>query len=145
MKLLILIGGTSGSGKTGVAEFLVSNLVREAKRFSADDFFSRNGMYQFQPELLPEAHNQCQDNVENNMEAGFSVIIVDNTFTQLSELEPYFELAWNYDYEVMSLVAVNHHSSKSIHGVPEETICRQTANLTTTIRDFSLKPYIKED
>ena len=145
MKLLILIGGTSGSGKTGVSEFLVSNLIQEVKRFSADDFFSRNGTYHFQPELLSEAHNQCQEYVMNNMEISFPVIIVDNTFTKKSELDPYFELAWNYDYEVMSLVAVNHHGSKSIHGVPATTICRQAADLTTTIRDYALKPYQNEE
>ena len=145
MKLLILIGGVSGSGKTGVAEFLTSNLVREAKRFSADDFFSRTGKYMFQPELLGEAHAQCNENVKNNMKEDFPIIIVDNTFTTEWDLRPYFAFATCYEYETMYLVAVNHHGNKGIHGVPYDSIHKQMVNLITTIRDLSLKPYKNEE
>tara|TARA_R110002074_G_scaffold254323_1_gene426364 strand:+ start:74 stop:490 length:417 start_codon:yes stop_codon:yes gene_type:complete len=137
----MLIGGVSGSGKTGVAEFLTANLVLAAKRFSADDFFSRNGKYQFQPELLSEAHNQCLENVSNNMQEDCPVIIVDNTFTTEWELSHYFDLAEHYEYEVIYLAAVNHHGNKDVHNVPYSSITKQVTNLLTTIKDLSLKPY----
>ncbi len=142
MKLLMLIGGVSGSGKTGVSEFLVKTLTHNAKRFSADDFFIRYGDYHFQPELLPEAHKQCQMNVEECMSEETDIIIVDNTFTQSWELKPYLKLAERFEYETMYLLTVNHHGSKSIHNVPSHSVKLQAEKLSDTLVELSLKPYI---
>lgn len=51
-------------------------------------------------------------------------IAVSNTFTQEWEMEDYFKLAEQYGYKVVSLIVENRHGSKSVHDVPEETICK---------------------
>ena len=142
MKLLMLIGGVSGSGKTGVSEFLVKTLTHNAKRFSADDFFIRYGDYHFQPELLPEAHKQCQMNVEECMSEETDIIIVDNTFTQSWELKPYLKLAERFEYETMYLLTGNRHGSQGIHNVPSHSVKLQAEKLSGTLVELSLKPYI---
>ena len=141
MRLLMLIGGVSGSGKTGVAEFLTANLMQKCKRYSADDFFMRNGSYTFQPELLSEAHNQCKRNIENNMEVDWPVLIVDNTFTTKDEAQWYIDKGKEYGYHTIYLAVVNHHGNKNNHKVPFSTIKVQTDRLCKTIKSLSEKPY----
>jgi hypothetical protein len=49
-------------------------------------------------------------------------IIVSNTFTQEWEMEPYFELAEKYGYDVFSIIVENRHGGKNIHDCPEEKV-----------------------
>ena len=52
-------------------------------------------------------------------------IVDHNTFTEEWEMQPYFDLAKEYDYRVTTLIVENRHNSKSIHNVPDEVIKRQ--------------------
>ena len=49
-------------------------------------------------------------------------IVVSNTFTQEWEMESYFKLAKQYDYQVYSLIVENRHGGVNTHGVPEEKL-----------------------
>ena len=132
IKKLILIRGIPGSGKTTFAKFLIEyidiiNLNTDefgAVEIAADDCWDQpytiNG--KFNVAGLGPAHLKCQETVENNMVFSTPLIIVHNTFTTESELEPYISLAKKYGYEVTTLIVENRHDNKSVHGVPEETI-----------------------
>lgn len=127
-KILWIIRGLPGSGKSSVAE----NLWVRDQIFEADKYFiNKEGQYNFDASKLGEAHKWCQEQVENCMKQDMedaegstiiSDIVVSNTFTTEKELEPYLELAKKYDYKVVSMIIENRHGSKSVHNVPNETM-----------------------
>lgn len=116
-KYLFIIRGIPGSGKTTLAHLITNNV------FSADDFFyDLDGDYNFRPSQLRAAHESCRARTKGAMELGITKVAVANTFTQMWEMEPYFELAEDYGYMCVVIIAENHHGNKSIHNVPQETI-----------------------
>ena len=125
-KNLVLVRGTSGSGKSTFAEefiYPVSLLI------STDDFFMINGEYQFNPELLAENHKKCIDSVESEMKCPsddiVTNIIVHNTFTQAWEMKPYEDLADKYGYNFYTIIIENRHKSESTHDVPDNVLSNQ--------------------
>jgi hypothetical protein len=87
----------------------------------------KDGTYTFDGSKLKDAHQWCQDQVDNamllNHTSGLNeTIVVSNTFTQEWEMEPYFKLAEKYGYRVFSLIVENRHGGKNTHGVPDEKV-----------------------
>lgn len=119
MKTIILLRGCPGSGKSSL-----SKLINAGLRVEADQYHMVDGIYDFKLENIQAAHEWCQQQVNNGMRDGIETIVVSNTFTQLREMEPYFELAKKYKYRVSTLVTENRHRSKDIHNVPEGTIAK---------------------
>lgn len=124
---LVLLRGLPGAGKTTFAS-AVAALVQDSpstlivNTFAADDYFMRTGEYLFDASKLPDAHAWCREEVRMAMAYEVDMILVHNTFTTNHEMQPYFELADTYDYDVVSLIVENRHGNKSVHGVPEETM-----------------------
>ena len=116
-KVLYIVRGIPGSGKSTFAKQLTSN-VFEADHYFIDD----EGNYNFDPSKIKDAHKDCQDNVRYAMESSVSKIAVSNTSTQEWELQPYFELAKKYGYTVFSVVVENRHEGVNQHGVPEDKL-----------------------
>ena len=116
-KVLYIVRGVPGSGKSTFAKQLTSNV------FEADHYFYDNdGNYNFILSEIKEAHKECQDNVRIAMESSFPKIAVSNTFTQEWEMTPYFDLATKYGYKVFTLIVENRHGGKNVHDVPENII-----------------------
>jgi predicted kinase len=116
-KILYIVRGIPGSGKSTFAKQLTSNV------FEADHYFIDNeGNYNFDPSKIKDAHKDCQDNVRYAMESSITKIAVSNTSTQEWELQPYFELAEKYGYTVFSVVVENRHEGVNQHGVPEDKL-----------------------
>ena len=125
-KKLILLRGVPGCGKSTTAKLLGAGSPGYA-HFEADMFFMENGVYNFNPSKLKDAHEWCKNSVEhamllNHTTGHNSVIIVSNTFTQDWEMEPYYDLAKNWDYTVFSLIVENRHGGVNEHGVPEDKL-----------------------
>lgn len=120
-KQLILIRGIPGSGKSTLAKKLVHELpCNVVLNIEADAFFIDNqGDYKFDPTRIKSAHTWCQVETEHALKKGASVI-VSNTFTQLWEMQPYFEIAEKHGVKVV--VYLCQGNFKNIHGVPDETI-----------------------
>ena len=125
MRTLIILRGLPGAGKSSFANFMWSSGVI----FEADKYFYTDGDYNFDASKLHAAHKWCQGEVENAMilnytsgGAYYPEIIVSNTSTTEKEMQPYIDLAKQYDYKVVSLIVENRHGNKSIHGVPDETM-----------------------
>ena len=114
MKLTI-IRGIPGSGKSTLAKSL------EGTHIEADMFWElKDGSYRFDIAKLSYAHKWCHAKVSEAMQRGDKKIIVANTFTTLHEIEPYIQLAKEFEYPVK---IINVRSQfKSVHNVPEATI-----------------------
>lgn len=97
-KRLIVMRGVSGSGKSTVA----AKIARETGGLvlSTDDFFEKDGRYEFDPRLLPQNHAKNQGRAQKAMEMGVSPIIIDNTNTEAWEMKPYVQAAIGHGYEV---------------------------------------------
>jgi len=125
-KILILLRGLPGSGKSTFAKTMWSEYVI----CEADDYFvdKETGEYKFNARDLPKAHNWCRFRVETFMkdnianEQFYSEIVVSNTFTQEWEMEEYFKLAKEYGYKVFTLIVENRHGGVNGHGVPKEKL-----------------------
>lgn len=99
-KVLIIARGPSGSGKSTMVEKLKKELG--APVFSTDDAWisKKTGRYEYDPSVADWAHWATQEEVKKAMQTGHSIIIVDNTNTQLWEMKPYVEMARKHDYSV---------------------------------------------
>lgn len=121
MKKLYIVRGLPGSGKSTFAKSLGGT------HFETDSYFMVDGEYKFDFTKLKEAHKWCQDSVNTamilNHTTGINeVIVVSNTFTQEWEMQPYFEMAESWGYQVFSLIIENRHGGVNEHGVPEDKI-----------------------
>ena len=116
MKELILLRGLPGSGKSTFAE------VIGGFHCEADSYFMENGEYKFDINKIKLAHRWCKEQCKSYMEREKPKVIVSNTFTQMWEMEDYYELAKTYGYKVTSVIVENRHGGINEHGVPEDKL-----------------------
>ena len=114
MKILYIITGLPGSGKSTLGHTLANNHCH-----SADDYMvDACGNYEYDPKKLSFCHSSCQTAVEIDMNLGHDVIVVANTGAQKWEIEPYFKLARKYDYSPFVIRCENNFGS--VHIDPEK-------------------------
>jgi len=122
MSIITLVRGLPGSGKTSFANKGLDKAV------AADDYFvDNNGVYNFNPSKLGEAHTWCYKRVMEEINVGGNVT-VHNTFSQRWEMEQYLSLA---EEEVIKVFVVDLFDGgcndeelfeRNSHGVPLKTI-----------------------
>lgn len=119
---LILLRGLPGSGKTTLAKILSENNTFPV--FSVDDYFTNEstGEYIFNFQNNHLAYKQCEDLSRDAMKQKITKIIVHNTFTMDWELEPYFKLAKELNYNLFVVTVENYHKNKNTHGVSDEQL-----------------------
>ena len=141
---LILVRGVSGAGKSTIGEMFDDGAT--TRILSTDDLFYVDGEYKFDPSKLAEYHQAIIDKVESLMvEYDWKImdhdyswfpidrIVVCNTFTQMWEMEPYFNLAKKHDWCIHTIVVENMHGSDSIHDVPADVIKSQRERFEVTL------------
>ncbi|XP_030596469.1 NEDD4-binding protein 2 [Archocentrus centrarchus] len=99
-KVLVLLRGAPGSGKSTLARTLLEHNPGGAV-LSTDDYFTRNGEYQFDPTALGEAHEWNHKRAKEAFEKGTNPIIIDNTNMQGWEMKPYVAQALKHGYRVL--------------------------------------------
>ncbi|XP_027692126.1 NEDD4-binding protein 2 isoform X2 [Vombatus ursinus] len=127
---LVLLRGLPGSGKS----FLARKLLEENPNgiiLSSDDFFYKNGQYQFDGNLLGEAHEWNQKRAKEALEKKVSPVIIDNTNLQAWEMKPYIILSQKYKYKIHFRepdtwwkFKPKELARRNIHGVTKEKIAR---------------------
>jgi predicted kinase len=126
-QIMIIMRGIPGSGKSTMAKKIADQ--RGALISSADNFFFIDGKYTFRPDRIGDAHRYCQSNLTRDLRLGKDVI-VDNTNTQLFDMEWYINLAKHSDIPVYKCeipfdrTKPEYYAARNIHGVPVEKIQR---------------------
>ncbi|XP_060231887.1 NEDD4-binding protein 2-like 2 [Meriones unguiculatus] len=133
-KLLILLRGLPGSGKTTLSRALLGRSRGAGVVCSADDYFRDGGGYRYRVSRLGDAHGWSQSRARRAMAEGRSPVIIDNTNTQAWEMRPYVEMAigegyrvefqepetwWKFDPEELE--------KRNQHGVSRKKIARMLA------------------
>lgn len=131
MKILIILRGLSGSGKSTMASLICSD-NEDRLAISSDDYFtSEDGLYSFEPTKLKEAHEWCKSEVASAMCDEWEVIVVHNTFTRKWEVDPYLNLASQNEYQVQILSLYDgglsdlQLSQRGVHNLPTYEIQKQ--------------------
>ena len=121
-KALILLRGLPGSGKTTLAKLLSENNTYSV--FSVDDYFTDEitGEYIFNFKNNHLAYKQCETLTKDAMQQAIPKILVHNTFTMDWELEPYFKLAAEFNYQLFVVTVENYHEHKNVHEVSDEQL-----------------------
>ncbi|MBW4048080.1 MAG: ATP-binding protein [Proteobacteria bacterium] len=88
---LVLIRGLPGSGKSTMARVLA---LVGYEHYEADMYFLRDGVYQFDPVRVRDAHAWCQAMTLSALIQGKRTVVA-NTFTRLQELAPYQAMSRN--------------------------------------------------
>ena len=118
-KVLILIRGLPGSGKTSLVESLDGIHICADECWDYDYTVDERG---WAAEGAHQAHMNCQHIVSAAMSEDLSPIAVHNTFTTLREMEPYLLMAQENGYRVHTVIVENRHGNESVHNVPEDTM-----------------------
>jgi tRNA uridine 5-carbamoylmethylation protein Kti12 len=129
-----LFRGLPGAGKTTAAREWLARMGGGVL-LEADQFFTIEGEYRFDPTRVAEAHTWTQQNLIRALDRGARHIAVANTFTQSWELDPYLGIIRAYGQRAghtigWKVITVRSHlplaelAARNVHGVPLETIQR---------------------
>ena len=121
MGTVYVLRGLPGSGKSTYTKVLGAT-----RKFSADDFFLKDGVYQFDPNYLPQAHAYCLRSYTNwvrdpEVRDFGEVIAIDNTNISVAEVAPYAALALAYGWELKIInfsCPLEQAHARNTHGVP---------------------------
>lgn len=115
---LIIIRGIPGSGKSTFAKTFEGYVHLEA-----DQYFMKDGIYQFNPKLLGKAHKWCQETCRLALLEGKNVV-VSNTFTTHKEYRPYQDIATSPEINCVIRIWKCVGEFENVHGVPPEALQR---------------------
>lgn len=139
MRNVILIRGLQGSGKSTLAQLMEWKHQYRVTLSANDFFYDEHHQYNFEPSKLPEAHSQCiekflkhltlfSDPLRVGGRLAGEMIIVNNTFSCRWEMQPYINLANDYDFTVTVIDLFDNGmtdeelAERGIHDVPVENI-----------------------
>lgn len=153
MKTMWIMRSAPGGGKSFLAKKLKEFYEQESNSeiieiLSTDDYFMKNGIYQFNKLELRQAHQWNINRCHQRCSVGFHVI-VDNTNTTWAEILPYLDIAKSYKYNVVEVIPNTYWRNdpggcfvKNKHGVPLDTITtmikRFQPNLQSRITEYML-------
>lgn len=120
---IYFVRGLPGSGKSTYAK----KILRADTICEADDFFTKDGKYLFNPKKLNKAHEMCYkkfidaiDEALKNPVKKNSIIAVCNTFSRKWEIKKYIDYCKNNNLNYIIIKMDTQY--KNIHNVPERSI-----------------------
>lgn len=159
-KVMVIMRGCSGSGKSYQATSILNQCYRNANAnvdnfiFSADKFFvnKRSGQYCFNLSKIKQAHEWTHSQVHKAVQHEVTPIIIDNTNVQAWEMEIYFKFAVNHGYWIEIVEPTSEWAwdekelfKKNQHGVPINVIIlalnryEHNINVDSLLTRFKLK------
>ena len=122
-KIVFILRGVPGSGKSSFAKGLVAN---GGVIHSTDDFFCKDGDYSFDPDRLGEFHTWNFLRFKTSLRNGIPVVVLDNTNSQKREWIHYAMTARSFGYYVV-IISMPHPdpeiaARRNVHRVPEDCI-----------------------
>ncbi|XP_037082447.1 uncharacterized protein LOC119103101 [Pollicipes pollicipes] len=138
-KVLFVMKGLPGSGKSHLAKRILQRYP-DAVLCSADDFFMKDGRYEFERDQLPAAHEACQRRAERACCEQRAHLVVDNTNVRDWEWRPYAR--HRAASPVRAAAGGARHAvaprpgrlvQMNSHAVPEEDIRRKLKSLQISI------------
>jgi predicted kinase len=122
MNSIVLLRGLPGSGKSTLGNLLSEN--GKYPVFSVDSYFTNKvtGEYNFEYDKNYLAYKECQEKTIEAIINKVEKIFIDNTFTLDWEIEVYFKLAKEYDYQIHVVTVENYHNSKNVHFINDDSI-----------------------
>lgn len=133
--MVIILRGPSGAGKSTYAKLAFPNAVK----VSADDFFTANGVYDFDPTRLPDAHAICMRKFVNNVQKPDVTIVVDNTNTTVAEVAPYAALALAFGHKLEIITFVGDYmkaAKRNVHLVPAPAVMAMSQRIEEQTKLF---------
>jgi NEDD4-binding protein 2 len=132
--MIKIMRGIPGSGKSFHAQgFYGDHDIGNAKIVSADRYFMRDGVYQFDPTRISLAHQECFRQFVDAAKQfrWIDLLIVDNTNVHLWECAPYVLAGEAFGHEVEMVYVrcdIEEAIARNTHGVPEAAIRRMAAS-----------------
>lgn len=120
MKDVIILRGIPGAGKSTFAQLLTE--LEGTVICSQDDFFIKDGKYQFDKGRIPLAVEFCKEKFDKAIESNAPRIILDNTNVEGRFMSYYVNKAKSSGYRVFRLIVENINGTSSVHNVPLSTI-----------------------
>lgn len=131
--------GISGSGKSTYVKTFCDTHMNCAV-VSADLFFMKEGVYNFDPTLLGQAHLSCMNSfIKHLTENKVDYLIVDNTNTRNKEITPYIKAASVFPSVKFNIVVIKTDPQiafkRNQHKVPLEVIEKMNARLEQNLKN----------
>jgi tRNA uridine 5-carbamoylmethylation protein Kti12 len=123
-KILIIVRGIPGSGKSTFAKEIVKMFPDNSIHWESDMFYMHNGVYCWKPTIAHLGHRWCENKVKQSFNDK-DIVIVSNTFTTSSEMKPYVDFAHENGITVQYVRMANEFENE--HGVPESTLEKMKA------------------
>lgn len=135
---VFIMRGIPGSGKSTWVRQQCKKYGKDVIVVSADNFFEKNGQYNFDVALLGEAHRTCLLSFLTELNRGTRVVIVDNTCIHAVDLAPYYAVAEAVGYSacvVQMICDPDMAATRNIHQVPPDQVLKMAKSMD------SLPPY----
>ncbi len=149
-KIVYIMRGLQGSGKSTLAKKIASKSL-DSVVCSADDYFYKDGKYEWKASEMKEAHEYCFNKFKTALDQESPIVVIDNTNIKWKHFRPYIQYVWDYHnnnniYNVRAIDFKYQYKVKLIepktwwkfnpyqlykkntHGVPIETIERNIKN-----------------
>jgi len=142
-RVLLILRGLSGSGKSTICEFLPVDRV-----CSADSFFEEDGYYYFDQNQLGQAHQTCYQDALEGMNLNLPLIVIDNTNSRSNEYQRYLTLAEenNYQVKILEILTIDREmaikfASRTKHNVPPKDVLRMLSRWEMDSDSILIHPY----
>lgn len=131
MKFCFVLRGLPGTGKDEIAGFLNRDLSEApAVILSTDQFFIKDGKYQFDKTKLKEAHEATWEAFKSAISSDSEVIIINNTNIKKFHYAHYVDYAQRHGY-LTSVVIIPANdvsdrelATRNVHSVDQGTISK---------------------